>query len=179
MGIKDFQWVSFPPFHKEECLNPKDLSSQQPTQSQSNELHKGQDQADKLKSLSSTAEKTCRGTSTDQARSASGADTKGVSELDVSPKSCKLPGQGSSAQQHTGTAQNSRADRREKGDEKPQIQTQQGDLPAGETTGVPVEKPQLERAPGAESHEEKMEKQSEAASSLDSCPMCLTQFSGR
>uniref|UniRef100_A0A8C3UCB5 UBZ2-type domain-containing protein n=1 Tax=Catharus ustulatus TaxID=91951 RepID=A0A8C3UCB5_CATUS len=193
VGIKDFQWVSFPSFHKE-CVNLKDLSSQQPTQSQSNELQKGQ--ADKLKSLSSTAEKTCRGASTDEARSASGADTKGVSELDVRPKSCKVPGQGSPAQpsawisqspaetwspqqQHRGAAQNSRADRREKGEEKPQIQTDQGDVPAGEATGVPVEKPQLGRAPGAESHKEEMEKQSEAASALDSCPMCLMQFSGR
>ncbi|XP_056364108.1 Fanconi anemia core complex-associated protein 20 [Oenanthe melanoleuca] len=186
VGIKDFKWVPFPSFHKEECLNPKDLNSQQPTQSQSNELHKGQGQADKLKSFS---------TSTDQAKTVSGADTKGVSELDVSPKSCKDPGHSRSAhpsallqspaealnpqQHHTETAQNSRADRREKGEEKPQIQTHQGDLPAGETTGVPVEKPQLGSAPGAESHEEKMEQQSDTASALDSCPMCLMQFSGR
>ncbi|KAM7030842.1 Fanconi anemia core complex-associated protein 20 [Acridotheres tristis] len=191
VGIKDFQWVSFPSFHKEEYRNPKDLSSQQPTQSQSSDLHK----ADKLKSSSSTSEKTCRRTSTEQAKTAPGADTKGVSELDVSPKSSKLPGHSSSAQpsallqspaeawspqpHHTGTVQNSRADRREKGEEKPQIQTHQGDLAAREATGVPVEKPQLGSAPGAESHEDKMENQSEAASALDSCPMCLMQFSGR
>ncbi|KAL2296463.1 hypothetical protein Nmel_015781 [Mimus melanotis] len=195
VGIKDFQWVSFPSFHEEECLNPKDLSSQQPTQNQSSDLHKGQGQADKLRSLSSTAEKTCKGTSTEQAKTASGADTKGVSELDVSPKSCKLPGHSHSAQPsallqspaeawspqqpHTGTVQNSRADRKEKGEEKPQMQTHQGDLPAREATGVPVEKPRLGSAPGAESPKEKMENQSEAASALDSCPMCLTQFSGR
>lgn len=190
MGIKDFQWVSFPPFHKGKCLNPKDLSSQQPTES--NELHKGPGQADKLKSLS-TAEKTFRGTSTDPARTVSGADTKGVSELGVSPESCKRPGHSSSAQpsalqspaaplspqqqQRTGTAQNRRADRRQKGEEKPQAH--QGDLPVGEATGAPVEEPQPGSAAGAESHEEKMENQSEAASALDSCPMCLMQFSGR
>uniref|UniRef100_A0A8C3N2M8 Uncharacterized protein n=2 Tax=Thraupidae TaxID=400783 RepID=A0A8C3N2M8_GEOPR len=195
VGTKDFQWVSFPSFHQEKCLNPTDLSSQQPTQSQSNELHKEQGQADKLKSLSSIAEKTCRGTSRDEAKPASGADTRGVSELDVSPKPCQVPGHSSSAQpsvlvqspaealgpqqQLTGTVQNSRADRREKGEEKPQIQTHQGELPAGEATGVPVEKPGLGSTPGAESHEEKMENQSEARSALDSCPMCLMQFSGR
>nr|XP_026652572.1 Fanconi anemia core complex-associated protein 20 [Zonotrichia albicollis] len=185
VGTKDFQWVSFPPFHQEKCLNPTDLSSQQPAQSQSNELHKGQGQADKLKSLSSTAEKTCRGTSRDEARPACGADTEGVPELAVSPKPCEVPGHSSSAQpsalgpqqQHTGTAQSSRAGRREQGEEKPQIQTHQGELPAGEGTGVPAEKPQPRNAP--ESHEEKMENQSEASSALDSCPMCLMQFSGR
>ncbi|XP_064253284.1 Fanconi anemia core complex-associated protein 20 [Passer domesticus] len=191
VGTKDFQWVSFPSFHKEKCLNPKDLSSQQPTPSQSNEFHKGQGQADKLKSLSSTAEKTCRGTSTEQAKTASGADTKGVAELDVSPKPRELPGHSSSAlaqspaealgpqQLHTGTVQSSRADRREKGEEKPQIQTHQGELPVGEATGLPAEKPRLGSTPGAESHEEKVENQSEAPSALDSCPMCLMQFSGR
>uniref|UniRef100_A0A8C3QSF3 UBZ2-type domain-containing protein n=1 Tax=Cyanoderma ruficeps TaxID=181631 RepID=A0A8C3QSF3_9PASS len=193
VGIKDFQWVSFPSFHKGKCLNPKDLSSQQPTHSQSNEIHKGQGQADKLKSLSSTAEKPCRGTSTDQAKTASGADKKGVSELDVTPKSHKLPGHSSSAQplvqspaealssqQHrTGTALNRRADRREKGEEKPQSQRHQGDLLAGEAPGGPAEKPRLGSAAGAKSHEENMENQSEAAPALDSCPMCLMQFSGR
>ncbi|XP_066420195.1 Fanconi anemia core complex-associated protein 20 [Molothrus aeneus] len=190
VGTKDFQWVSFPSFHQEKCLNPTDLSSQQPAQSQSNALHKGQGQADKLKSLSSTAEETCRGASTGQAQTASGAGTEGVSEP------CKLPGHSSSAQpsalvqspagalgpqqqQHTGTAQSSRARRREQGEEKPQIQTHQEELPAGEATGVPVEKPQPGGAPGAQSHKEKEENQSEAASALDSCPMCLMQFSGR
>ncbi|XP_030145477.4 Fanconi anemia core complex-associated protein 20 [Taeniopygia guttata] len=195
VGTKDFQWVSFPSFHKEKCLSPKDLSSQQPTQSQSNELHKGQGQTDKLKSLSSTAEKTCRGTSTDQTKTAPGADTEGVSELDVNPKSRKLPGHSSSAQpsalvqspaealspqeHHAGTVQNSRAGRKGRGEEKPQIQAQHRELPAGETTGVPAEKPRLGSTPGAESHEEKVENQSGAASALDSCPMCLMQFSGR
>lgn len=189
VGIKDFQWVSFPSFHKGKCLNPKDLSSQQPTQSHSNELHKGQGQADKLKSLSSTAEKTCRGTSTDQAKSASGADKKGVSELGVSPEPQKLPGHSSSAQplvqspagalspqqQHTGRAQSSRAGRRGKGEEKPQTQPRQGDPPGGEAT----EKPRPGSSAGAEGHEEKMGNQSEAAPALESCPMCLMQFSGR
>ncbi|RLV95063.1 hypothetical protein DV515_00012939 [Chloebia gouldiae] len=189
VGTKDFQWVPLPSFHKEKCLNPKDLSSQQPTQSQSNELHKGHGQTDKLKSLSFTAEKTCRGTSTDQTKTASGADTKGVSELDVSPKSGKLPGHSSSAQpsalaqspaealspqqQHTGTVESSRAGRKGKGEEKPQMQPQQGELPA------PVENPRLGSAPGAEGYEEKVQNQSEAAAALDSCPMCLMQFSGR
>ncbi|XP_058711364.1 Fanconi anemia core complex-associated protein 20 isoform X2 [Poecile atricapillus] len=185
--IKDIQWISFPSFHKEKCLNPKDLSSQQPTQSQSNE-HKGQGQ-------SATAGKTCMGTSTDQDKTVSGADRKGVSELDVSPKSCKFPGHSSSAQplalvqssaealspqQHcTGTVQNSRADRKEKGEEKTQIQTHQGDLPVGEATEVSAEKPWLGNTLGAESREEKMENQGEASSALDSCPMCLMQFTGR
>ncbi|TRZ17502.1 hypothetical protein HGM15179_009614 [Zosterops borbonicus] len=44
---------------------------------------------------------------------------------------------------------------------------------------VPAEKPRLGSAAGAESHEENMENQSEATSALDSCPMCLMQFSGR
>lgn len=172
--------MSFPSFHQEKCLNPTDLSSQQPAQSQSSELHKGQGQADKLKSLSST-EKTCRGSSTDQGRPAPGADTEGVSGLDVSPKPWKVPGHSSSAQpsaqralgpqQHTGTAQDSRAGRRQQGEEKPQIQTHHGELPA--------EEPQPGSAPGAQSHEEKVENQSEAASALDSCPMCLMQFTGR
>ncbi|XP_068891309.1 Fanconi anemia core complex-associated protein 20 [Aphelocoma coerulescens] len=195
VGMKDFQWVSFPSFHKEKRLKPKDLSSQQPTQSQSNELHKGQGQADKLKSLSSTAEKTCWGISTDQAKTASGEDTQGVSKLDARLKPCELPGHSSSAQpsalaqsptealspqQHrTGTVQNSRAEGKEKGEEEPQIQTHQGDVPVGKSRGGPAEKPRLGSAPGAESCEEKMENQSEAASALDSCPMCLMQFSGR
>ncbi|XP_066059348.1 Fanconi anemia core complex-associated protein 20 [Chamaea fasciata] len=191
VGIKDFQWVSFPPFHKGKRLNPKDLSSQQPTQSHSNELHKGQGQADKLKSLSPTAEKTCRGSGTDQGKTASGADAKGVSELDVSPKAHKPPGHGSSAQplvqspaealspqQHrTGPAHTSRAGGRKKGEEKPQAQTHQGSVPAGEALGEPAEKPGPRSPAGAESHEENTENQSEAA--LDSCPMCLMQFSGR
>lgn len=148
-----------------------------------------------MKSLSTTAEETCWGISTDQAKTASGEGTKGVSKLHASPKSCKLPGHSSSAQpsalaqspaealspqQHrTGTVQNSRADREEKGEEDPQIQTHQGDVPVGESRVGPAEKPRLGSAPGAESREEKMENQSEAASALDSCPMCLMQFSGR
>ncbi|KAF1404538.1 hypothetical protein FQV24_0009101, partial [Spheniscus mendiculus] len=89
-GMKDFQWVSFPSFCKEKCLNPKDLSSHQLTQSQIDHLHKGQGQADKLKSLRSTAEKTCCVTITDQAKNVVRNDTKGISELDASPKSHKL-----------------------------------------------------------------------------------------
>lgn len=185
--MKDFQWVSFPSFHKEKCLNPKDLSSQQPTQSQSKELQKGQGQADKLKNLP-TAEKTCRGPSTDQAKSVSGADTKGISKLDVSPKSCQLPGHSGSAeplespagarspqQRRAGTAESSGTGA---GQGEPRTQTAPGDVPGAEATGAPAEKPRLGSAPGAESHEE-MENQSEAASALDSCPMCLMQFSGR
>ncbi|XP_063273462.1 Fanconi anemia core complex-associated protein 20 [Prinia subflava] len=179
VGIKDFEWVSFPSFHKDKCLNPTDVNSQQPTQSHSNELHKGQGQADKLKSLAA-AEKPCRETSTDQAKSASGADAEGVSELGVSPRPHKLPGHSSSAQpsallhspaealspqQHqTGTAQKSG---KEKGEEKPQTQTQHGDPPLG----VPAEE--------LGSDEERKENQGEAAAALDSCPMCLMQFSGR
>ncbi|NXK90281.1 FAP20 protein, partial [Formicarius rufipectus] len=91
VGMKDFQWVPFPAFHKGKHLNPKDLSSQQPTQSQSHESHPGQGPADKLCSSPSTAEKTCRGTGTDQAKTAVGEDTS-ISTLEVNPKSCKLSG---------------------------------------------------------------------------------------
>lgn len=111
----------------------------------------------------------------------------------MSPKSHKPLGHSSSAQplvqrpaealspqqHHTGTAENSRAERREKGEEKPQTQRHQGDVPVGEATEVPAERPRLGSAAGAESHEENMEDQSEATSALDSCPMCLMQFSGR
>ncbi|KAJ7421474.1 Fanconi anemia core complex-associated protein 20 [Willisornis vidua] len=188
--MKDFQWVPFPPFHKEKHLNPKDLSSQQPTQSQSHESHPGQGQADKLCSLPSTAEKTCRGIDTDQAKTAVVEDTKGISTLEVSPESHKLPGHRSSAQpmaqssikafssqqHHTEAAQNRGENREGSGRKELQIQPPVGNIPAGQDRWVPAEKPGGS-VPGAESCE-KMENQSEGSSALDSCPMCLMQFSG-
>ncbi|XP_075577850.1 Fanconi anemia core complex-associated protein 20 [Pelecanus crispus] len=191
VGTKDFQWVSFPSFCKEKHLNPKDLSSQ----SQTDHLHKGQGQADKLKSLPSTAEKTCCVTITDQAKNMVGEDTKEISKLNVSPKSCKLTQYGSSThhlalsqssakafsfQQHCrGTVQNSREIRKENDRKELQIQTHQGNISFGEAGYVPAEKkPPPGSIPGTESCEEKTENQSEGSSTLDSCPMCLIHFSG-
>ncbi|XP_040443882.1 Fanconi anemia core complex-associated protein 20-like [Falco naumanni] len=84
IGMRDFQWVSFPSFGKEEHLNPKDLSSHQLTQSQIDHSQKGWDQADKLRSLPSTAEKTSSVTITDQAKNMVGEDTEDISKLDSS-----------------------------------------------------------------------------------------------
>ncbi|XP_064535058.1 Fanconi anemia core complex-associated protein 20 [Pseudopipra pipra] len=181
-GMRDFPWVPFPPFHTEQCLNPKDFSSQ------SNESHTGWGQADKLPSLSPTAEETCRGTSTDRGKPAAGGGTKGISELGASPEPRQLPGHRSSAQplaqgsgrassprqHHTGAAQ-SRGGRREKGGKE--LQPQEGKVPAGQDRAVPVEEPPGS-IPGAGSCEEKVENQSGGSSALDSCPMCLMQFSG-
>ncbi|XP_076212457.1 Fanconi anemia core complex-associated protein 20 [Aptenodytes patagonicus] len=195
IGMKDFQWVSFPSFCKEKCLNPKDLSSHQLTQSQINHLHKGRGQADKLKSLPSTAEKTCCVTITDQAKNMVGNDTKGISELDASPKSRKLTqhrssthhltlsqssGKAFSFQQHyRGAVQNSRENRKENDRKELQIQTHQGNISFGEARYAPAEKKlPLVSVPGTESCKEKTENQSEGLSTLDSCPMCLIHFSG-
>ncbi|XP_074883276.1 Fanconi anemia core complex-associated protein 20 [Buteo buteo] len=194
IGMKDFQWVSFPSFCKEKHLKPKDLGSHQLTQSQIDHLHKGQGEADKL-SLPSTAKKTCCVTITHQAENMVGEDTKGISKLDASPKSCKLTQHGSSThhltlsqsspkafsfQQHCrGTVQNSRENRKENNRKELQIQTHQGNISFGEARYVSAEKPPpLVSVPGTESCKEKMENQSEGSSTLESCPMCLMNFSG-
>ncbi|XP_050765605.1 Fanconi anemia core complex-associated protein 20 [Gymnogyps californianus] len=193
IGMKDFQWVSFPSFCKEKCLKPKDLSSHQLTQSQIDHLHKGQGQADKLKSLPSTAEKTCCVTITDQAKNMVREDTQGILKLDVSPKSRKLTQHSSthhwalsqssteafSFQQHCReTVQNSRENRKENYRQELQIQMHQGNISFGEARHVPAEeKPPLVSVPGTESCK-KTENQSEGSSALDSCPMCLMNFSG-
>ncbi|XP_074970469.1 Fanconi anemia core complex-associated protein 20 [Phalacrocorax aristotelis] len=194
VGMKDFQWVSFPSFCKEKCLKPKDLSSHQLTQSQIDHLHNGQGQADKPKSLPSTAEKTCCVTVTDQAKNMVGEDTNGISKLDASPKSCKLAQHRTSThhsassqssakafsfQQHCrGTVQDSGKNRKENDSKELQIQTHQGTILFGEARNVPAEKqPPLVSVPGTESCKEKTENQSEGSSTLDSCPMCLIHFS--
>ncbi|XP_050178240.1 Fanconi anemia core complex-associated protein 20 [Myiozetetes cayanensis] len=131
-GMRDFPWVPFPPFHMEQCLDPKDFSSQ----SQSNESRTGWGQADQLPSLSPTAEDTCRGTSTEQGKTTAGEGTKGISNPGASPEPRELPGHRSSAQpwapgsvrasrpqQHLpGAAQSGGGDRRERGKEEPQPQ---------------------------------------------------------
>ncbi|XP_069638861.1 Fanconi anemia core complex-associated protein 20 [Haliaeetus albicilla] len=193
IGMKDFQWVSFPSFCKEKHLKPKDLGSHQLTQSQIDHLHKGQGEADKL-NLHSTAEKTCCVTITHQAKNMVGEDTKGISKPDANPKSCELTQHGSSThhltlsqsspkafsfQQHCrGTVQNSRENRKESNRKELQIQTHQGNISFGEARYVSAEKPPpLVSVPGTESCK-KMENQSEGSSTLDSCPMCLMNFSG-
>ncbi|KAM6371620.1 Fanconi anemia core complex-associated protein 20 [Pluvialis apricaria] len=195
IGMKDFQWVSLPFFSKEKCLEPKDLGFHPLTQSQIDHLHRGWGQADKLKSLPSTAEKTHCITVTDQAKNMVGGDTKGISKLDVSPKSCKLAQHRTSThhlalsqssveafgfQRHCrGAVQNSRENRKEDDREELQIQTHQGNSSVGEARYVPAEEqPPLASVPGTESCKEKTENQSEGSSALDSCPMCLVCFSG-
>ncbi|XP_072739881.1 Fanconi anemia core complex-associated protein 20 isoform X1 [Ciconia boyciana] len=193
-GMKDFQWVSFPSFCKEKCLNPKDPSSHQLTQSQINHLHEGQGQADKLKSLPSTAEKTCCVTMADQDKNMVGEETKGISKLGASPKSCKLTqhrssthhlalsqssAKGFSFQQYCrGTVQKSKENRKENDRKELQIQMHQGNISFGEARYMPAEeKPPLVSVPGTESCKT-TENQSEGSSALDSCPMCLVHFSG-
>ncbi|XP_027751063.1 Fanconi anemia core complex-associated protein 20 [Empidonax traillii] len=184
-GMRDFPWVPFPPFHTEQCLDPEDFSSQ----SQSNESRTGWGQADQLPSLSSTAEETCRGTRTDQGKTTAGEGTKGISNLGASPEPRELPGHRSCArpwapgsgraprpQQHLpGAAQSSGGDRREGGETEPQ--PGEGDVPAGGDRAVPAGEP-AGSVPGAGSGEERLEEQSGGSAALDSCPMCLTQFSG-
>ncbi|KAM6312755.1 Fanconi anemia core complex-associated protein 20 [Podargus strigoides] len=195
IGMKDFEWVSFPSFCKEKHLQPKDLTSHQLTQSHTNHLHKELGQADKLKSLPSTAEKTCCVTITDQAKNVVGEDTEGISKLDASPKLHKLTHHRSSAhhlalsqssakafsfQQHCrGTVQNSRENRQENDRKELQIQTPQGRISPGEPRDMPAEKqPPPVSIPEAESCKERTENHSEGSLTLDSCPMCLMQFSG-
>ncbi|XP_065506370.1 Fanconi anemia core complex-associated protein 20 [Caloenas nicobarica] len=188
--MKDFQWVSFPPFCREKHPKPQDLGCHQLTWSQIHHLHKGRGQADKLKSLPATAEKTCCVTIPDQAKNVVGEDTEGVSKLEASkltqPRNSTrdLASSQSSAeafssqQQCRGTAEASRKNRQESGGEELQIPTNQGNVSLGEATSVPAEqKPPLVNGPGTESCKEKTE-QSEGSSTLDSCPMCLIRFSG-
>lgn len=124
-----------------------------------------------------------------------GEDTKGISKLDASPKSCKLTQHRSSThhlalsqssakafsfQQHCrGTVQNSRENRKGNDRKELQIQMHQGHISVGEARHLPAEKklPPVS-VPGTESCKEKTENQSEGSSTLDSCPMCLIQFSG-
>ncbi|KAM4646593.1 Fanconi anemia core complex-associated protein 20 isoform 1-T1 [Amazona ochrocephala] len=194
-GKKDFPWVSFPSFCREELLNPEDLSSYQLTQSQINHLHKGQGQADKLSSLPCAAKKTCCVTITDQAKHVVGEDTEAISKPDASPKSCKLTWHRSSVhhlalpqcsakalsyQQHCrGTAQNSMENGKEIHGEELQLQTQQGDVSFGEARCSPAEENSpLVSVPQTKSCKEETEDQGEGAPALDSCPMCLICFSG-
>ncbi|XP_061869133.1 Fanconi anemia core complex-associated protein 20 [Colius striatus] len=187
IGMKDFPWVSFPSFCKEKCLKPSDPGSHQVTQSQT-DLAQGQ--PDKLRSLPSTAERTCYGTITDQAKNTVGEDTKGTSKPDTSPKShtltqqsstCDLVSLPSSAeacslqQRCRGTAQNSGENRKK---DREELQIHQEAVSFGETRYVPAEKkPPLVSVPGTEHGKETVEKLSEG-STLDSCPMCMVRFAG-
>lgn len=183
VGMKHFPWVSFP-----------SLCSYEQTQSQLDRSQKGLGQADEPKSLSSTAEKTHCVTATDQAKNTAREDTKGISELDLSPQSGKrtqLPGcsaqhlalsqssaKAFSFQQHCrGTAQNSRENRKESNRKEHPIQTHQGSIAVGEARCAPAEE-KLPFVSVPESCREKTENQSEGSSALDSCPMCLIRFSG-
>ncbi|KAM6046576.1 Fanconi anemia core complex-associated protein 20 [Chlamydotis macqueenii] len=194
IGMKDFQWVSFPSFCKEKCQKPKDLSSHQLSQSQIDHLRKGQGQAEKLKILPSTAEETYCVTIAGQAKNTAAEDTKGISKLAVSPKSCKLTQHRSSThnlassqssakafsfQQHCrGTVQNSRENTKENDRRELQIPAHQGSVSSGEARCMPAEeKAPLVGVPGTESCKT-TEHQSEGSSALDSCPMCLINFSG-
>ncbi|XP_025952296.1 Fanconi anemia core complex-associated protein 20 [Dromaius novaehollandiae] len=194
-GMKDFQWISFPSFHKEKHLIPKDLSSSQPTESQTDHLLKGCSQADEPKSLSSTAEETCCVTIKDQTKNVVRENSKGISKLNVNPKSYKLTqhkystyhlalSQNSAKtlgfQQYCrGTIQNSKENRKEKNSSIPQLQTYQGNVSFHEARPMPAERNSLlVSMPGTESCKEKTEDQSEGTLTLDSCPMCLIQFSG-
>ncbi|XP_014799363.1 PREDICTED: uncharacterized protein LOC106889125 [Calidris pugnax] len=198
IGMKDFQWVSFPSFPKEKYLEPKDLSSHQLTQSQTDHLQQGRGQAsytectDTLKSLPSTAEKTCCGTTTDHIKNMVGGDTKGISKLDISPKSCKLTQHSSthplglsqssaeafSFQQLCRGMEQNRENRKEDYREELQIKTHQGTISFGEARSVPAEEKPLGSVPGTESCKTTTENQSGGSSTLDSCPMCLIHFNG-
>ncbi|XP_074017832.1 Fanconi anemia core complex-associated protein 20 [Numenius arquata] len=193
IGMKDFQWVLFPSFPKEKCLEPKDLSSHQLTQSQIDHLQQGWGQADTLKSLPSTAEKTCCGTTTDQIKNMVGGDTKGISKLDISPKPCKLiqhrssthplalsqsSAEAFSLQQLCRRTEQNRENRKENDREELQIQTHRETISFGEARSVPAEEKPLASVPGTESCKEKTENQSGGSSTLESCPMCLIHFSG-
>ncbi|XP_071623485.1 Fanconi anemia core complex-associated protein 20 [Heliangelus exortis] len=190
VGMEDFPWVPFPTFCKEESLKPKDLLTQSPN----NCLHREQSPAGELQSLPSSAEQTCCVDVRDQIKNTFGEDRKCISKLDASPKSCKLPQQGSSThplalsqssksfsfQQHCrGNIQNSKENREENYRKELQTQTHQGNISFGEARCIPGEEaPPLVSVSGTESCKEKMENQSEGSSTLDSCPMCLMQFSG-
>ncbi|KAM6240940.1 Fanconi anemia core complex-associated protein 20 [Porphyrio hochstetteri] len=183
VGTKDFQWVSFPSFCKEKCGKPEDHSSHREAQSQVDHLHNRQGLADELPSS----------TVTDQAKNMAGEDTKVISKLDASPKSYKftqhslthhlvLPQSSVKAfsfpQDCRGTVQNSRENRKENDRKELQNQTHQGSILSGEAQYEPTEKqPPLVSVPGTESCKT-TENQSRASATLDSCPMCLVDFSG-
>lgn len=174
--MKDFQWVSFPPFCREKHPEPQDLGSPQLTRSQLHRLHEGPGQADKLESLPATAEKMCCVTIADQAKNVVGGDTKGSSTRDLA--SSQSSAEAFSSQQHCrGTAQASRENRQESGGEELQIRTNEGKVSLGEAACVPAEqKPPLVNGPGTDGCKET--ERSEGSSTLDSCPMCLMRFSG-
>ncbi|XP_010721129.1 Fanconi anemia core complex-associated protein 20 isoform X2 [Meleagris gallopavo] len=192
IGMKDFHWTSFPSFHTEQNFKPEDFSSPQLIETQTDHLHEEWDQADELKSLSSTSEQRCCKTNRDPKNMAE-EDTGGFSKADVdlkpfkdtqhktstcylasSQKTVKAP----SVQQHCrGTAQNSKENRTQ---EKKELQAQMHEsrISLGETRSMPAEsKPPLVSMAGNESCKENSGHQSEGSSTLDSCPMCLIRFS--
>nr|XP_013226579.1 Fanconi anemia core complex-associated protein 20 [Columba livia] len=174
--MKDFQWVSFPLFCREKHPEPQDLGSPQLTRSQIHRLHEGRGQADKLKTVPATAEKTCCVTIPGQAKNVVGGDTKGSLTCDLAWSQSSAEAL-SSRQQCRGTAQTSRENRRESDGEELQIQPNQGKVSLGEAACVPAEqKPPPVNGPGTDGCEET--EQSEGSSTLDSCPMCLIRFSG-
>ncbi|XP_062449620.1 Fanconi anemia core complex-associated protein 20 [Rhea pennata] len=195
IGMKDFQWISFPSFHKEKHLKPKDLSLSQLTESQTDHLLKEYSQVDEPKSLFSTAEKTCCVTIKDQSRNVAGKNSKGISKLGVNPESSKLTQHKYSTyhlatlqssaetlgfQQYCReTIQNSKENRKENNSSVSQLQTYRSNVSSGEARSMPAERSSLPVSmPGTESCKEKTEDRSEGTLTLDSCPMCLIQFSG-
>ncbi|XP_053941778.1 Fanconi anemia core complex-associated protein 20 [Cuculus canorus] len=192
VGMKDFQWVSFPSYCEEKHLNPKDLGSSELTQSQNNLLPEGWGQADRLNSLPSTAEETGCATTAGTVKNMVEEDTQGIAKLAASPKPCKVPQGISSArpsallqsraeatcfqQQCREAVQHSRDNRKEDDGKELHLPTRRGNASlsgarevSAEGTPPPV--------PGTKSCKE-TENQSEGASTLDSCPMCLLRFSG-
>ncbi|XP_035413696.1 Fanconi anemia core complex-associated protein 20 [Cygnus atratus] len=193
IGMKDFEWISFPSFCKEEFLKTEDLSSPQLTESQIDCLPEEQGQADELKSLPSTAEKIGCVTATDQTKNTVGEDTQSTSKMAVNLKSHKVTQHNTSTchstlsqgaakalnfQQHCrGTVHNSKENRKQDKKEH-QAQMHQSSISFGKAKTVPTEKkPPLVSTPGTESCKEKTANQSEGSLTLNSCPMCQIQFS--
>ncbi|XP_069730681.1 Fanconi anemia core complex-associated protein 20 [Phaenicophaeus curvirostris] len=194
VGMKDFQWVSFPSYCKEKHLNPKDLGSPELTQSQNSLLPEGWGQADRLNSLPSTAEETGCATIADQVKNRVGQDTQGTAKVAASPKSCQVPHGRSCVrpsallpshaeapcfpQQSRGAVQHSRDNREEEGGKELHLPTHGGNASLDGAREVSAEGTPLPGSvPGTGSCKE-TENQSEGASTLDSCPMCLLRFSG-
>ncbi|KAM6402639.1 Fanconi anemia core complex-associated protein 20 [Rhynochetos jubatus] len=191
VGTKDFQWVSFPSFRTER-LQAEDPSSHRLTRSQTDRSRAGRGHADELQSVPSPAEETRCVPVADTAKNVAGEDTEGGSGLDASPESRQVAQHGSAhplaspqssarafgfQQGCRGPAQGRRGSTEEKGWEELRIQTHQGSISSGEGRHVPAgEKPPLESVSGTESC--KTEDPSEGSSTLASCPMCLTRFSG-
>ncbi|XP_015737960.1 Fanconi anemia core complex-associated protein 20 [Coturnix japonica] len=193
IGMKDFHWTPFPSFHKEH-FKP-DFSSPQLIETQLEHLHEEWDQADEPKSLPSASEQMCCKTNTGPPPDMAGEDIGGISKADVDLKpftdtqhktsTCHLPlPQGTvkalSVQQHCrGTVQNSKEKGKQEKSEL-QAQTHQSSISFGESRSVPTgRKPPLLSMAGNESCKENSVQESEGSSALDSCPMCLTPFSGR